>query len=422
MGFNWERLKVFYGWYVVGACLLIALYASGVIFFGFTAVFEPIAKEFGWSYAQISLAASLRGLEMGLMAPVMGLLVDRWGPRKLVSGGCILIFMGFLVFSRVSSLAMFYGAFVLISIGMSTCTQTVLMTAVTNWFRRKAGMAVGIVSTGYGLGGLIVPVLTKVIDILQWRMAMFAVGLGALAIALPLSFLIRHKPENYGYQPDGDVRGVVETTEAQIPTADVEVNTLATQAIRSRVFWHLSVGAACHSFVLGAIVTHIMPYLSSIGIVRSLSSLVALSLPVTSNVGRLSSGWLADRFGGVQIFTVSFLLATVGLLFFGYVTTGMVWLLVPFIITFSIGWGFSVTTRVSLTREYFGRSNFGTIFGFLSGIMMVGNLAGAPLAGWVFDIWGSYKGAWLGCGAISLVGAALVFTIPSPSSAVRDPG
>ncbi len=87
MDSNQKRSKVFYGWYIVGACVFIALYTGGIVHFGFTAVFEPIAEEFGWSYAQVSLAFSLRGFEMGLLAPVTGLLVDRWGPRKLIFGG-----------------------------------------------------------------------------------------------------------------------------------------------------------------------------------------------------------------------------------------------------------------------------------------------------------------------------------------------
>ena len=79
MRLNWRPSSVFYGWWIVGACFLIALYMGGVIFYGFTAIFEPIANEFGWSYTQISLALSLRGLEIGLLAPLIGLLVDRWG-------------------------------------------------------------------------------------------------------------------------------------------------------------------------------------------------------------------------------------------------------------------------------------------------------------------------------------------------------
>jgi len=420
MDSNQKRSKVFYGWYIVGACLLITFYTSGVVSFGFTAVFGPIAEEFDWSYAQISLASSLRGFEMGLLAPIMGLLVDRWGPRRLIFGGSILICLGFLLLSRVSSLAMFYGAFALIAIGMSTCTGTVIMTAVTNWFRRRVGVVIGIVTSGWGLGGLIVPIVTRLIDVLQWRMAMVTVGLGMLAIVLPLSLVVRHKPEHYGYQPDGEMSNAVEISEAQTSTASAEVSISAKQALRKRAFWHIAISAMCHSFVIGAVVTHMMPYLSSLGIARSLSSLVALALPVASIGGRLSSSWFSNRLGSRQVFAAGFASMTAGMLLFEYVTTGRMWLLVPFIITLSLGWGFSITTRIALLREYFGRGSFGTILGFTSGIMMLGSVAGAPLAGWAFDTWGSYQGVWLGYGALTLVGAILVFTIPSRSSTIQQ--
>ncbi len=419
MDFNQKRSKVFYGWYIVGAAVLITLYTGGVVHFGFTAVFEPIVEEFHWSYAQVSLAFSIRGFEMGLLAPLIGFLVDRLGPRRLIFSGSIIVCLGFLLLSRVSSLAMFYGAFVLIAIGMSTCTGTVLMTAVANWFRMKAGIATGIVASGFGLGGLIVPVVTGLIDVLQWRMTMVAVGFGMLVIVLPLSFVVRHKPEQYGYQPDGEMTSAVETGEIEAATANEEVNISAKQALSGRTFWHIAISSACHSFVIGAVVTHMMPYLSSLGIARSVSSLVALVLPVTSICGRLGSGWLVERLGSRQVFAASFAFMTAGILFFGYITTGRIWLLVPFIITLSLGWGCSVTTRITLLREYYGRASFGTILGFTSGIMMLGNVAGAPLAGWVFDTWGSYQGAWLSYSAITLLGAVLVFTIPPPGSTNR---
>ena len=412
-----KHSRVFYGWYLVGACVLITLYTGGVIHFGFTAAFEPIADEFGWGYAQIALASSLRGLEMGLLAPVMGLLVDRLGPRKLIFTGSILISLGFLLLSRVSSIASFYGAFAMLSIGMSTCTGTVLLTAVNNWFRRKAGLATGIVTSGFGLGGLLIPVVTSLIDAFQWRTAMLIVGLGMLAIVLPLSFLVRHKPEQHGYQPDGEVISTLEPGEVHTPIVSPEISVSARQALSGRAFWHVAISSMCHAFVVGAVVTHMMPYLGSLGIARSTSSLVALMLPVASIGGRLGSGWLSDRLGRRHIFAASFVLMTAGLFLFSQITAGMMWLVVPFIITFSLGWGFSVTSRIAVLREYFGRGSFGTILGFTSGIMMLGNMAGAPLAGWVFDAWGSYQGAWLGFAAVTLMGTVLVLTTPPPASA-----
>ena len=76
--------NIYYGWWIVPASFCIALCVGGTAFFGFTAFFEPIVAEFGWTYTQVSFIAAIRGLEMGIFAPIVGLLVDRWGPRKLV--------------------------------------------------------------------------------------------------------------------------------------------------------------------------------------------------------------------------------------------------------------------------------------------------------------------------------------------------
>ena len=117
------KIKVFYGWWIVAACFLISFLISGIVVFGFTAFFEPIAKEFSWSYAQISLAVSLRGIEMGILAPLVGLVVDRWGPRRLIIVGNILIGFGLIVLSSMNSLIMFYIAFALLAINKSVKIQ-----------------------------------------------------------------------------------------------------------------------------------------------------------------------------------------------------------------------------------------------------------------------------------------------------------
>lgn len=418
MSLNQKYPRVFYGWYVVSAGLIITLYTSGVVLFGFTAVFEPIAEEFNWSYAQISLAASLRGVEVGLLAPLMGILVDRWGPRKLVFGGSILVGLGFFILSGISSLGMFYVAFAFISIGISTCTGTVIVTAVVNWFRRKVGIATGIVVSGFGLGGLLVPVITVLIDTLTWRTAMLILGLGMVIIVLPLSLLIRHKPEYYGYQPNGGPITDNVVGRHRVPRESAEISVSAKQAIRGGIFWHLAIASMCHAFVISAVVTHLMPYLSSIGISRSVSSIFALVLPVASIGGRLGAGWLGDRLDSKRVYTISFILITVGLLFFGFTGSCGIWLLLPFVLTYSLGWGGSVTQRMALLRKYYGRSNFGTILGFVSGVMMMGSVAGAPIAGWVFDNWGSYQSAWFGFAVVAMLGSILVLTIPQTRSMV----
>ncbi len=202
-----KPIRIFYGWWIVAASFFVAV-SVGVIFYGFTALFEPIVDDLGWSYTQISLASSLRGLEMGLFAPLTGILVDRWGPRRLIFSGVAINAGGLILLSRATSLGMFYGAFALITIGASACAMTVLMVAVANWFRRKIGIASGIAMCGFGFSGLLVPVIVRLIEVYEWRMALTILALGMLVVALPLSLLFRHKPEQYGLFPDGQVQCV----------------------------------------------------------------------------------------------------------------------------------------------------------------------------------------------------------------------
>ena len=422
MRLNWKRTKIFYGWWIVAASLVIALYAGGVTFYGFTAIFEPIANEFGWSYTKISLAASLRGLEMSLLAPITGRLVDRWGPRRLIFSGVFITGLGLLLLSRTDSLSMFYIAAVLTAIGMSTSGTTVTMAAVAHWFRRRVGLATGIMVCGYGASGLLVPVMVKLIDTYDWRTAMVILAIGVFVIGLPLSLLVRHKPEQYGYLPDGELPSTVipeaDVAAVQAPKADAGVK----QALKSRAFWHLALALMPQFIAVGAVVTHVMPYLSSIGITRSMSSLIATAIPLLSISGRLGFGWLGDRLDKRRLSASALAMLTLGLLCFEYVPAVGTWLLVPFLIFLGMGYGGNIPILAVLVREYFGQNKFGTIIGFLWGVLMLGNMVGPPISGWVFDNWGSYQGTWLAFAGLTAIGIIIMLSTPAARTRSRKTG
>jgi MFS family permease len=408
---NVEKRKLFYGWWIVGAGFFISLYSGGVIFYGFTALFEPVASEFEWSYVQVSLAASLRGMEMGLLAPLVGIIVDRWGPRRLIIAGAVVMGSGLILLSRVNSLAMFYGAFAVIAIGISAMSGTVMLTAVVNWFRRKVALATGIMVSGLAIGGLLIPVITVLIDECGWRTAMVVLGLCAWVIIVPLALLFRHKPEQYGHLPDGEVSSTAVVEEKPVLDQSTPADVPATVETR-RVFWHISLATMLQMLIMSATSTHIMPYLTSINISRSVASLVAGVVPLASIGGRLGFGWLGDRLDKKVVAALGSVLIALGMLCFGGLVTGWIWLLLPFLIFFSTGWGGSVVVRVVLLREYYSRVQFGRTYGFLVGISTLGHVAGAPLAGWVFDEWGAYFGAWFAFAALAVVSLVIFLTIP----------
>ena len=390
--------KIFYGWWIVFACFLISLYVSSVIFYGFTAFFEPLVEDFGWSYTQISFAASLRGLEMGLLFPLIGFLVDRFGSRKLIFCGVVVVGFGLLVLSFTRSLAMFYGSFLLLGFGVGGVSSVVSMAVVANWFRKKVGIALGVMMSGFGASGLLVPVIVRLIDVYNWRNTLIILGLGMWSLGIPLSFVIRNRPEQYGYLPDG-TSSSDQGRDKEIQDKAVEIG--VKEALKKKSFWYLNIAETIRFMALAAVVTHVMPYLSSVGISRASAGLVAGAIPLFSIIGRFGLGWLGDILDKRYIMAMAFLIMSLGMLAFGYVQ--VMWLLFLFLVLFSSGSGGSMVLRGAILREYFGRDSLGKILGITMGFASIGGIIGPTLAGWVFDTLGSYHLIWfVFCGIIGL--------------------
>jgi len=396
---------------MVMACVMISMYFSGTIYMGFTTIFTPIANEMGWSYTQISFAASIRGFEAGLLVPISGMIMDRWGPRRLLIGGTLITGVGLILLSRIQSLPMFYIAFGLICVGMSAAPTGLLMSAMANWFRKNEGLAMGITASGVSFGGLLIPVVTYLVDTFGWRQAMMMVGFGVWAFPLPISLILRHKPEKYGYQPDG-VRISVSESIVQ-PMVEVKKNKdpdfSTKQALCSWVFWTIAVALLFHVMAVNAIATHIMPFFSSIGVKRSVSGFIISAVPLIGIVGRIGFGWLGDRIDKMKIATLALVLTGLGTLIFMFVTADRVWLIIIFIVVYGIGWGGIVPMSSGLVIKYFGRNRVGTIVGCINSVMMLGSMTGAPLAGWTFDMKGSYQMAWLIMGSMIMIATIAFF-------------
>jgi sugar phosphate permease len=413
MQLNRKRPAIFYGWWIVIASFLIMVLIGGFVFMGFTAFFEPIASEFGWSYTQISLAASFRGFELGLLAPIVGLFIDRWGTRKLFIGGIILVGFGLLFLSQIKSLAMYYTAFVLIAVGVSGTSITAVMATAANWFRDKLGLVIGIINSGVAISGLLVPLVVKLIDSYGWRNAVLIMAITTWVLGIPLSLVIRHKPQPYGYLPYGEKRTT--TTGGVVVSAyddSGEQNISLKKALGSRTFWHIAIAMMLLFAATSAVNAHSMPFLSSVGIDRATGSLIAMSLSVASIGGRFGSGWLVDKFSAKPVAIGFSILVALGLLSAIYASNLAMWVILPFVIFSSTGWGGNTTLRVSLTNGYFGRKNFGAIFGSLMGLVAAGQVAGPLIAGWIFDTFASYHIAWLSFAIIALAAMVILWTMP----------
>jgi MFS family permease len=396
--------KIFYGWWVVAASFPISLYVSGIVYYGFTAFFEPLVKEFGWSYTEVSFAASIRGLEVGIFAPFIGLLVDRLGSRKLILAGTILTGFGLILLSLTRSLLMFYGAFFLLALGAGGCMSLVTMTAVANWFDKNIGKAFGVMSSAFGASGVIVPFIVWLIDAFDWRTALIILGVGLWIFGIPLSFIVRNKPEQSdhfakGVLPDDPVSyQKIQTKKAEFSLRDV---------LKNRSFIYLMLIDAIRSMAISAVAIHVMPYLGDVGMSRPTASLVAAAIPLCSIAGRFGFGWMADVFEKKYVMAITYFLMGIGLVAFCYVQVK--WLVFLFLLLFPSGLGGSMVLRGVILRDYFGAGSFGTMLGILSGSASIGAIIGPTLAGWVFDTLRNYQFAWLAL--IGLIALAIVMIL-----------
>jgi OFA family oxalate/formate antiporter-like MFS transporter len=401
--------SIYYGWWIVLACSFIGFFVVSPLFYAFTAFFEPIVKEFGWSYTQVSIAFSLRGVEVGILAPFTGFLVDRFGPRKLAFSGILIIGFALIFLSLTNSLVMFYCAFFLIALGTSGCAATVLMTAVAQWFRRNVGKAMGLVACGFGVGGILIPLIVWLIDLYQWRTTLVIFGLGTWALGIPLSFVIRHKPEQYGYLPDGEIPAGPTTIHGG---RDIEEETNFRNALIRKNFRMIGISVTIQTMIIHAVITHVMPYLGSIGMSRTGAAFVATSIPLVSNIGRFGFGWLGDIFDKRHVLVWSYCLLCLGTLAFAYVHVK--WLILPFLLLFSPALGGVLTFRSAIVRDYFGRASFGRLFGIIVGLAAIGSVIGPIAAGWSFDKYGSYHSAWLWFAGTIVIAMVLVLRLPPP--------
>jgi len=410
---------MFYGWYIVAAITVIGIIVGGTTYYGFTAMVNPIAATMGWGYAQISLAMTLRGVESGIMNPIMGAVADRWPARRLVFLGITVIVIGLLILSQINSLSMFYISFLVIGLGGSLGMQVVPAVVIARWFRRNTGKAFGIMAAGIGTGGFLVPVVTMMVDTYGWRPFLIGLAIIVLVIGLPLSFVFRNKPEDYGLLPDGKLQDGLDDS-LRMQTEDVSMG--VKEALKTRAFWSIGIAFMLQTAGGSAVLLHIMPYLESVGIERSTASMVAMFLPIISIPSLLAFGWLSDIYRRNYIITATMLLSTVGLFLLSIIDGSSLGLIAGFVIVYGAGFGAQMSLRPPIMREYFGSKKFGSIFGLGSIFVTIGAISTPPLAGWVFDTRGVYDPIWLVLSGVCMLGVILMLTLPRASKKSKPVG
>ena len=415
-----KKGKIFYGWWVVLSAALMQWYGAGVWFYGFSVVFKAILSEFGWARAVTAGAFSLARLEGGLEGPFVGWVIDKMGPRKMALFGAVVAGLGYLLLARMNSLLALYVLFGgVIAFGYNAGFSHAGTAAVANWFIKKRSRALGFYTLGAGVGGAtIVPLIGWLISQYQWRITVAIIGIGMWVIIIPLSFVLRHKPEQYGYLPDGEPPAEEQSPpkdnsapqasyiETEVETHPDELDFTWREALGTASFWILLLGAGARSIGMSSVILHEVAYLTDIGI-SEVAAAVALGMMVAISIpGRIFFGWLGDRFDKRYVLIATYVLQAIGIFILANVKT--IEQVYIFLVVFGIGYGGAIPIYIAMRGEYFGRKAFATIGGLMQMFLMIPTVIGPIFAGYVYDATGSYYTAFILFALLYLVGAGVI--------------
>ena len=392
---------IFYGWYIVVACVLVAL--AGIGFQNTASIFViPVTEDLGIYRSEFVLFRTIVVLVSIPLMPVYGRLVQKYSIKKIILAGTMISSLAFISYSFVTQLWQFYLIAAFQGLFIGAANFMVIGILICRWFEAKRGTALGIAFAGSGLGAAImVPMVGQVIDNFDWRWGFRFSGLMAIGILLPaILILVKDKPEDigltaYGSTPPETPAGTAST--ATTPDGGLMLR----DARRSPAFWFLAVALLGLSISAAAPNAHTAPYLSDLGYyVGVVSAVVSVSM-VLLTVGKIIMGHVFDRFGavvgGLSLGVFCILSPVFALLSVNPVAP---WLHAVFLGLASTG--FSIPVNIYAVK-LFGLKDFPAILSALSIVTTMGAAVSPPAMGLVHDITGHYVYAWVGLAVIGVV-------------------
>ena len=379
------REKVFYGWYVLAACVVIELFGLGFGIFAITTVYPYIIDTFpAWSRTTVFAPTSVVILVVALMSPLIGILVDRYPIRIVFCVGIVVQSIALYLFSMVQTPTQYLSVSALLGFGMSAVTILPNQVLVSRWFHERVGLVNGIVLAATALGAAIAPAtITRVIEASNWRTAFGWMSLVAFGPPMFVVLtVIRDSPASMGLR----AHGAVSDDAARVARAGDY--TLA-EALQAPTFWIFGAavflgGMPCYSYN-----KHILVQLKELGYAPIQAADYKSLFFLVSACSRVSFGWLCDRFDKRNMVLIHFALIALGYPLLLFVPQHRE-LLMPCLVTIGIGYGGLLPSMPILAVHYFGRTHLGTILGVYKVSYDIA-AASAPLfTAYLYDLYGTY--------------------------------
>jgi MFS family permease len=386
----------YYGWRVVLAACFGVMAGFGSLFVYTFAVFvKPLGAQFGWSREAISSGFGLAAVTLGLISPVLGHWLDRFGPRRVILI-CMSVFgCAMASLSLLHSISQFYVTCVVLGVVGNGAAHLAYSRSISTWFRQRLGMALAMVMFGAGLGAMVLPLLAQtIIGNYGWRAAYASLGGLALLLGLPLTW-----------------RYVRERNQMQADKTPVALSGMAwQQGARSYTFWIIVAVLFVGSISMNGSITHLVALLTDRGISAKEAALCASMIGGSSLLGRVVVGWLLDRFFAPRVACVITLITATGIFLLGRANSFPAGILAAALIGIGAG-GEADITPYLLTR-YFGLRAFSTLYGLTWTFYAAAGATGPIILGRAFDASGSYTSMLTGLAATTVVGAAAILFLP----------
>jgi MFS family permease len=404
---NFTRHKLFYGWVVILACFGINGVIHGIRY-SFGVFFKSLSGEFDLGRAATSGISSVYWVLCALFGLLGGIILDKFGPRKVMLPMGILTGLSLIATSQAQEVWQLYLSYSLLLSAGTGAVYSVLMSTAQRWFHKNRGLAVGIVSSGVGIGTLVMNPLTAwLIDNFGWRPSYFGMGLVLGLMIIGLSFFLKRDPSDLGLEPDG-----IQTAPAgNRPGGSLTSSSGLTlwQAYKNPNFWLIASIWFLWSFSLLLVMTHLVPHLTDIGIPATTAAFISGLLGVVSMAGRLGVGWISDRVGRKSSILLMVLLQAAALFILAW--SHQTWLFYLFAVIFGLGYGGLDPATVALIGDLFGVRNLGRITGSLTFFWALGAGAGSAFGGIIYDATGDYFVAFIITTGLMLAAALLSLLI-----------